>query len=95
MTPAEALALRKRLGLSQLELAAALGFANPANGARKIRAWEEGRRGLQDYPPPPTAAATMRYLESIYIVSRMPAVPIGVRDKLKSALPENVRRKFE
>lgn len=52
--------IREGLGLSQTELAGALGFG--PNGAQTVRAWEYGEKDGKPFWPTPLAWAALRYL---------------------------------
>lgn len=73
MTPAEFKQARQSLGLSQSELAAALGMG--ANGDRTVRKWENGER-----TPNPIAAQVLKWVVSGYFP---PEWPIALDGKPK------------
>ena len=81
--------MREELGLSQSELANALGFG--ANGAKVIRDWEHGDRADQPFKPNPTSWAAFRYLFLLVSIYRQlaPTDPTAVR--LRGSLPLTLR----
>jgi transcriptional regulator with XRE-family HTH domain len=56
--------IREYLGVSQRELAVALGFTEDS-GRKVIRDWEGGVRCGKPFKPTPTAWATLRYLVTV------------------------------
>lgn len=56
--PDQLRAVRESLGLSQPELAAAIGV----NDDQVVRAWEQGQRQGRPFQPTPLAWAALRYL---------------------------------
>jgi transcriptional regulator with XRE-family HTH domain len=90
--------IREKMGLSQDELAAALGFGE--NGRHIIRAWEHGEKDGKPFAPTPLAFNCLRYLsvlakiadESSPIEEQMRGtVHIWLRQKARAALPEFMR----
>lgn len=76
--------LREQLGLSQSELAQALGFG--ANGARVVRGWEDGT-----FVPNPTSWKALRYLVLVTSVYRAMDPEQAATAVLGSMLPEAIR----
>lgn len=76
--------LREDLGLSQAELADALGFG--PNGERVVRSWENG-----DQQPNPTSWKAMRYLAILVAVYRGMDREKDATVVLGSFLPETLR----
>lgn len=84
-SPGELRRIRESLGLSQAELAHALGF-QPVNGETLIRRWEKGI----DYRPTNTAWQAIRYL--VMVMDLYDDAPEGPeRTKIGSLLPECLR----
>lgn len=76
--------LREDLGLSQEELAEALGFG--PNGHRVVRGWEKGGAG-----PNPTSWKALRYLSILVAIYRGMDKEQAATAILGSMLPEAVR----
>jgi len=87
--PANLRKMRESLGLSQTELADALGFG--VNGPRTIRAWESGERDGKPFHPTPTALAAFKYLICLYEVYEDPLLDDVSRGKIYITLPEVLR----
>lgn len=66
-SPDELRKMREAMGLSQPELAEALGFG-PINGPDIIRAWEAGERSGKTFTPKLPTLLAMRYLEAMHNV---------------------------
>jgi transcriptional regulator with XRE-family HTH domain len=80
---------REYLGLSQNELAAAIGFRD--NGADVIRAWEQGERYGRPFAPTPLAWAALRML--VIAVRLWRSLPSGAeRNAIGALLPQMVVR---
>lgn len=90
-TPARLREIREAMGLSQMELASALGFG--PNGAKTVRDWEAGKRASEPFRPTPTAWAAMRYLASIVSALKpYESIPDGDYDVLDNAAHEAMRK---
>lgn len=77
--------IRERLGLSQAELAAALGFA--ASGERRVRAWESS----EDDAPTPLAWTALRMMLMVVETSKEPSIGPSALAKIRAILPECLR----
>lgn len=76
--------MRENLGLSQAELAEALGFAS--GGERTIRSWEKGERDGKPFEPTGLAWAAFRYLDILVTVyEELPAS--ALRSRIGAVLP--------
>ena len=87
--PAVLRATREALGLSQAELAAALGFG--PHGDKTVRDWEHGYRNGQPFQPTPTAWAAFRYLLMIVETLRAFGPDHPSTRKMRDLLPETLR----
>jgi len=88
-TPYELRLLRESLGLSQADMARALGFA-ASSGPKTVRDWEHGHRDGGPFFPSPTAWAALRYLLMVVEIYR--CLPSGAhRSRLAQILPECLR----
>ena len=76
--------LREDLGMSQNELAEALGFG--PNGGKVVRSWESGESA-----PNPTSWKAMRYLSMLVAIYRAMDKEQTATALLGSMLPEAVR----
>jgi transcriptional regulator with XRE-family HTH domain len=82
--------IRERLGLSQRELADALGFT--PNGTATIRAWETGERDGTPFRPTPLAVMALRYLDALVLVyNQIPYDDPISQEKIRTVLPESLR----
>ena len=81
--------MREELGLSQSELANALGFS--ANGAKVIRDWEHGDRADQPFKPNPTSWAAFRYLALLVDIYRRLGPTDPLADRIRGSLPAALR----
>jgi DNA-binding transcriptional regulator YiaG len=77
--------IRERLGLSQPELAAALGFG--VNGDRTVRSWEQDT----DFRPTPLAWAALRYMLMVVEIYREIDKESSASAKIARLLPEALR----
>lgn len=86
-TPKGLCAIREHLGLSQMELATALGF-NPKNGEHVVRKWESDP---EHYRPTPLAWNCLRYLLLTVEVYREGNPESASHAKIGRLLPESLR----
>lgn len=84
--PAVLREIREELGLSQSELAGALGFS-PIKGPQNVRDWEHGRRDGKPYAPSGSAWAAFRYLVMLTVLYRSDDAEEDRRHKLRRLLP--------
>lgn len=77
--------IRERLGLSQDELASALGFLQ--NGERTVRSWEQD----PDFRPTPLAWSALRYLLMVVEIYREMDKESSASAKIARLLPEALR----
>lgn len=87
-SPAELRQVRESLGMSQPELAEALGFSD---GARTVRAWEAGERDGQAFKPSGTALQAFRFLIAIQKVRTGCKTSRFAYSILSRAVPEFAR----
>lgn len=84
--PAALRTFRERLGLSQSELAADLGFS-PNKGPTTVRDWEIGARAGAPFAPTKTVWAAFRYLIILGILYQTDTDP----EVLRQYLPHGIK----
>jgi DNA-binding transcriptional regulator YiaG len=78
--------IREHLGLSQAELASALGF-RPQRGEHTVREWETD----PDFHPTPLAWCALRYMLMVVEIYRETDAESPAHAKISRLLPETLR----